>query len=106
MESTLQDTGTQQQSSPSGHRNDEASPDLADIFNILNDILRKQDEAATKQAIQQMELDSLKAANESTEDIYRDSTSAIFGSPTVSRRLPSSNLPIRQQSGNYNQGHQ
>ena len=115
MESTLQDTGTQQQSSPSGHRNDEASPDLADIFNILNDILRKQEEAATKQAIQQMELDSLKAANESTEDIYRESTSAIFGppqtsailgSPTASRRLSSSNLPIHQQYGNYNQGHQ
>jgi hypothetical protein len=125
MESTLQDTGMQQQSSPSGQRNDEANPDLAGIFSILNDILRKQEEAATKQvsfetkqAIQQMELDSLKAANESTEDIYRESTSAIFGSPTsnVSRRspssnlpssnLPSSNLPFRQQYGNYNQRHQ
>ena len=74
----------------------------------MNDILRKQEEAATKQAIQQMELDSLKAANESTEDIYRDSTSAIFGSPTynTSQRLQSSPLPLRPQSGNDNQGFQ
>jgi hypothetical protein len=119
MESTLQDTGMQplsspqtrgmqQQSSPSRHRNDEASPDMAGILNILNDIRRKQEEAATKQAIQQMELDSLKAANESTEDIYRDSTSAIFGSPTynTSQRLQSSPLPLRPQSGNDNQGFQ
>jgi hypothetical protein len=111
MESTLQDTEMQQQSSPSGHRNEEPSPDLAGILNILSDILRKQEEDATRQAIQQMELDSLKAANESTEDIYRDSTSTIFG-PTIfgspthnpSQRLQSSPLPLRPQSGNNNQG--
>ena len=116
MESTLQDTEMQQQSSPSGHRNEEPSPDLAGIFNILSDILRKQEEAATRQAIQQMELDSLIAANESTEDVYRDSTSAIFGSPTSNntndRRIPisSSSSPfIHNQdlhSGTINQGSQ
>jgi hypothetical protein len=80
MESTLQNTGMQQQSSPYGHRNDEESPDLAGIFNILNDILRKQEEAATRQAIQQMELESLKANNESADDVYQDSIAALYAS--------------------------
>ena len=63
-----------------------------------------------------MELDSLKAANESTEDIYRDSTSTIIGSPTSNntndRRIPisSSSSPfIHNQdlhSGTINQGSQ
>jgi hypothetical protein len=94
------------------HDNYAAAPNLADILDVLNELLRKQDDLATRQAIQQMELESLKANNESADDVYQDSIAPLYGSnsPHPQRRSqqpPSQpSTPLHSMRNTLHQQHQ